>query len=249
MNTNPPSASARSAALFAAVAIVALAATGCSGSSSGGSGSVASSSPPHSTHAVTSPVVPTLSAPASSTPSTTITQAELDAALLSTSDIGPGFKLGTYQANPGGGPCEPVGTPSVDQRVPPAVESGRAFDSTQVDAELVQEAAIYDTPAEAARAFALAVHGTSCRHGTLSDGTEVNISVGQDVTAQVNAGDVGKSTAWQLSNKTIRGVIVATLAGRVANACIFVAAADVDTSKLPNPVAVAKIAFDKLRSH
>jgi hypothetical protein len=199
------------------------------------------SSPPTTSAAASSP-------PASSSSAPAITQAELDAALLTRNDVGYGFTKGTYQPNPGGGPCEPIGTPSVDQRVPPAVESGTALDNRRVNAELVQEDAVYNTPAEAARAFALAVRGTSCRHGKLSDGTQVTISDGHDVSAQVNGNTVGQTTAWQLSNGTIRGVIVATLSGRVANVCIFVAGADVETSQLPNPIAVAKVAFDKLRA-
>lgn len=225
-------------------AVVLLAATACGGSGSKSSTSSAansSSAPPSSSVAAPS-------TPASSSSAIRITQAELDAAMLQVSDIG-GFTVGTYRRNTNGGPCEPTGTPSVDQRVPPQVESGRTFDSTKVNAELVQEAAVYSTSAEAARAFTLAVRGTSCRHGVLSDGTKVTISAGQDVTAQVNGNSVGKSTAWQLSNASIQGVIVATLSGRVANACIFVAAANADTSQLPNPIAVAKIAFKKLLSH
>ena len=222
-------------------------ATACS-SSTNGSG--AGSSPPNSASASSSPSSDPVSVPVSSSSSSpAITQAELDDALLTRDDVGYGFRQGSYAPNDQRNPCDPPGTPSVDQRVPPQLSSGRTLDSGTVDAELVQSASIYHTPAEAARAFALAVKGVSCRHGTLSDGTAVTIAAGVDVTSQVNDSGVGTSTAWQLSNAQVRGVIVATLSGRVANACIFVAAANVDTSELPDPVAIAKLAFDKLLAH
>jgi hypothetical protein len=129
------------------------------------------------------------------------------------------------------------------------VSAGHTFANPGGNAEIDQSAAVYTSSAAAARAFALAVAGTSCRHGRLSDGSTVTITAGQDVTAQVNGSGVGKSTAWQLSNASIRGVIVATLSNRLATACIFVTGADVDTSTLPNPVALAKVAFDKLLAH
>jgi hypothetical protein len=236
--------------LTAALVVAALATTGCSSSGSTGvASSPAATSPAPTSPAASSPTgfPPTSSSPTAS--SSAITQAELDAALLDPGDIGHGFVLGTYRANDSGGPCEPPGTPSVDQRVPPQLSAGRTFDSRTVSAEITQNAAIYATPAEAARAFTLAVRGESCRHGTLSNGMQVTISPGQDVSAQVDGNVAGKSTAWRLSSGSIRAVIVATLSGRVANACIFVAAADVNTSRLPDPVAVAKAAFDKLLVH
>jgi len=228
-----------------ALAVVTFAVTACSGSSTAGR----AASPPQSSPAATSPTGPTgfPATPPSSSP--TITQAELDAAMLDAADVGHGFVLGTFQPNTQGGPCEPTGTPSVDQRVPPEFSAGRTFDSRTVQAEITQNAAIYSTTAMAAHAFALAVRGESCRHGLLAGTTQVTISPGQDVTSQVNGNGVGKSTAWQLTSGSIRAVIVATLSGRVADACIFVAGAKVNTAKLPNPLALAKAAFDKLLAH
>ncbi len=167
--------------------------------------------------------------------------------MLTTGDIGHGFALGTYRPDGQGGPCDPPGTPSVDQRVPPQITSGRTF--TRSAAEIIQSAAIYASSAEAARAFALSVKGTSCRRGRLTDGSTVKITTGRDMTAEINGNGVGTSTAWQLSNGSIRAVIVATLSGRLATACVFLAGSRVDTSTLPNPVGLAKAAFDKLLAH
>ena len=226
----------------AGIAMVAAICVACSASTHGAGTPRRSSSSPSSSPSSTQS--PTKSPSPSRSAATSVTRAELAGALLTTADVGHGFTLGTYRPDGQGGPCDPPGTPSVDQRVPPQVSSGRTF--VRSAAQISQSAAVYASSAEAARAFALSVKGTNCRHGQLTNGSRVTITAGRNVTAAINGTGVGASTAWQLSNGSVRAVIVATLSGRLATACVFVAGSRVNTSTLPNPVGLAKAAFDKL---
>lgn len=179
------------------------------------------------------------------TASSDITQEQLDAALLAPEEVGTDFTLGTYTDTDDPPLCDPTGTP-LDQQVPPQVQGGTEIDHSSGNAALLEEITIYPTEADAADAFTVGTSGLTCNKGTLADGSTIDISTPQDVTAQINsASGLGNSTAWTLTNDSIQAQLVVTLAGRILLTTSFQATSDFDTSTLPNPVDVAAQAFTK----
>lgn len=116
------------------------------------------------------------------------------------------------------------------------------------DAELVQTVNVYADASEADRAFGLLTKEASCSTGHLPDGTAITISAAVDVTADVGPGE-GRSTAWQFRSNGVDGVLIATVAGRLAQSCLFVKSPRVPDSAMPNPVTVAQRAVQKLATH
>lgn len=177
-------------------------------------------------------------------PTGDITQEQVEAALLTSEEVGPDFTLGTYTEESSPPLCDPDGTP-VDEQVPPQVEAGAQFDHVDGNVAMQEQIAIYATEAEAAEAFGLATAGLACTEGT-SEGSPVTISAAQDVTAEVNStSGLGASTAWEVTGEGFEGVIIATLAGRIILATQFASASDADTSGLASPVDIAAAAFAK----
>ena len=183
-------------------------------------------------------------APMDPTDTGDITQEQVEAALLTPEEVGADFALGAYTDEDTPPLCDPDGTP-LDVALPPQVQGGAQFDHSSGDIAMQEEIAVYATEAEAAEAFGLATAGLACSEGT-SDGSPITIGAPQDVTAEVNAASgIGTSTAWEVSGDGFKGVIVATLAGRIIMATQFASATDADTSGLPSPVDVATAAFAK----
>lgn len=196
------------------------------------------------TDATTTATEPTTSAPMDPTETGDVTLAQVEAALLSPEEIAPGLEEDEWTDDDSPPPCDPSAAPT-DETVPPAVQAGIEIDTTDGNASVTEEIAIYDTEAEAAQAFALGSEGLNCPSAELPDGTTVTIGPATDVTAQVNTTGIGSSTAWELGGDGFTGALVATIAGRVIVASTFFAAEGADTSNLPTPIEIAERAFAK----
>ncbi|MDZ5620293.1 hypothetical protein [Nocardioides bizhenqiangii] len=180
-------------------------------------------------------------------PTGDITQEQVDAALLTPEEVGPGFVAGTYSDENSPPLCDPS-SPPVEEVVPSQISSGTQIDHVDGNAAMQEEIVIYATEAEATEAFTVASDGLACSEGTL-DGETITISAPEDVTSQVNQSGLGTSTAWGVSSESFDGVLVASLAGRVIVATQFASAPGTDTSALPNPVEVAATAWAKALSN
>ena len=201
-------------------------------------------SPTESTEATT-PTTDTSVTPMDPTETTDVTQEQLEAALLTPEDVAPGLVLGTWTNSDSPPPCDPDAQPT-DEQIPPAVEGGVQINSSDGNASMEEEIAIYDTEDEAADAFALGSEGLNCSTATFDDGSTATIGSPTDVTSDVNADSgLGTSTAWEVTGDGFSGVLIATVAGRIVMANTFIAADGTDTSALPTPVEVATKAWAK----
>lgn len=174
-----------------------------------------------------------------------VTQAQLDAALLTPEEVAPGLVLGTWTDDDSPPPCDQSATP-VDQQVPPSVEGGVQMGTADGNASYEEEIAIYATEDEASEAFGIGSSGLDCSTATFDDGSTATIGPATDVTAEVNSvGGIGTSTAWEVSGDGFSGVLIATLASRIVMTNTFVTADGADTSALPTPTEVTGLAWSK----
>lgn len=176
-----------------------------------------------------------------------LTDADIAAALLKPSDIGTGFTTGTYSSVKTRLPCDPAGTTPLSQRVPAQATGGTEIDSGN-QAALTQTVNAYADAATGAQAWNLFKAGVNCTTATLPDGSKMTLQAPVDVTAQVSAGH-GSSLEWQWTTAGAHGVMIATFAGRVGTSLMFAVANNASTAGLPDPVQVAKLAFEKLAAH
>lgn len=246
-----PARNGRRTSLAVAAVSLCLAASACgSGDDSGASADDTSSSAPTSSSTSASASTSTSAATDTASASTAapLTDDQITPALLVPDDIqGYGFTTGPAPGDDDSAPpCAPPGSPGIDSQVPPQAHGGTELDNNTVGASIIQQIQVYDTPDKAAQAFGLLVDGLNCSSGTLADGTTVKIKSAGDVTAQVNTNGVGQSTAWQLKSAQFDGIIVATLSQSVATDILYLKLKGADESKLPNPLDVSKVAFQKI---
>jgi hypothetical protein len=183
--------------------------------------------------------------PMDPTETSDITQAQVEAALLTPEEVAPGLVLGSWSNDDTPPPCDPTAEPA-DVQVPPAVESGVQINTADGNASMEEEIAIFATEEEASEAFGISSGGLDCSTATLDDGSTVTIGPASDVTAEVNgASALGESTQWEISGDGYSGVLIATIAGRIVMANTFVVAEGADTSTLPTPIDIAAQAWAK----
>lgn len=217
-------------------------------SSTGGKG--------HSTDNPSSTGGATVSAPTTAqTPIATDTaggsddSASATAALLAASDITGGtFTESPYVADQSPPPCEANGQP-LDKRVPPKVTVGRDLDQETPAAFIEEQYKIYADEATAERALAEAKAGLACTSGTSynDDGTTDTITITgpEDATSALGS-DVTEAYSWSVKNTTVTGAAVAIRIKDRLVLLTFAAAADTDTSSLPDATTVAKTAVAKV---
>ena len=163
-------------------------------------------------------------------------------ALLTPAEVGTGFTKAQYVAPKPKDPTKlPCGTLSAAALYPNALRTGATADQGQA-AEFIESASLFLDAATAGKAFQANVDGVSCTKGDLN-GATVEISQGQDVTSQVG-GD--KAGAWSITFEGYQGVLIAVTSGSLVLGFTFIADSSTDTSKLPNPLALAKAATEKM---
>jgi len=196
--------------------------------------------------------VPTTAAPTTTVAATSTSAAgeasiesQAGAALLTPSEVGPGFVADTWKPSDPAEPT-PCGTPSVDATVPAGVQVGAVMGLASTNQALQEEISVYNDEEEVGQAFSTGTAGLSCTAGTVTfaDGTTAPIAITPaiDVTTQVG-GD--QALAWQLHGGGIQGVLVAVKLSDILVTFQFTAP-DTATDLQPEPLTVAKACMDKI---
>ena len=160
--------------------------------------------------------------------------------LLTPAEVGKGFTNGpAYSAASTSTP--PCGGKSVVSLYPNALRSGIFIVSGET-VQFEESLSLFVDTETAQKAFAAQIAGVTCSKPKVN-GTAVTISAGQDVTAQVGG---EKAIAYEVTIGADSGVLVAVGSGSLTIGFTFVAAGGTDTSKLPNPLDLAKKATAKV---
>jgi len=230
----------------AAVIVVSLSA--CSATKSGtpttpGPGTRSRSAPSSTSAAPSAP---------SSGPGTSggpLTEAQVQASLLTASDIAAGFTDGTYTKSDKSQPCAPAGSPSFRARTSPKIDVGARLVHATPQAALDEQIFVYSDAAAAQQALSVGKNGLNCASGTVyyTDGTRAPITISQAADVSADLG-VDSGVAWQLRNKDVKGTQVAVALGPLVLTLSFAAAAGTDTTSLPDAITVARAAIAKIRS-
>jgi hypothetical protein len=190
-----------------------------------------------------SPAAPgTTAAAATSAPAASPSAADpaaVQAALLAASDVGAGFTKVAYE--PDLSQPEPCGQPALHSKYPTAVRAGTEIDKGQT-VQFTEAIEAFPDAATAQAAFDYGVAGLNCRNGTIA-GTPVTITPAQDVTSDVG-GDQAK--AYNVGLNGAEGVIIGVHKGKTIVEFAFLAASNVDTSTLVNPLDLAKAGTAKV---
>ena len=235
--------------MVAALLTAALAAAGCS--SSGGGGGTTSSVPAPPTSSQPAASQPPVSAP-QTTPGgpATITQATAQAALLTTSDVGSGFRKAQFRPSHDPLPCAP-NDPPLEQQLPSNSEVGTAF--IRNGAAFGEDIRVYGDASTAGNVVARAAGGLNCPSGKLNltgkpttvEFTKVQGSRIQNVTSAVGA-DLAFAVQGSTSQYDI--VLIGCQVGNAAVLFSFLRTQSTPTSTLPNPIAIVATAIQKLRN-
>jgi hypothetical protein len=232
-----------------ALLLVATLGVAACGSSSSSSKSSSSSSSSASSSSASS------SSASSATPS--LNAADLQAHLLTAADLGAGLQDGTFtppdpsQPLPCNGPdAQGANAHGPDAIYPPETLVGSQIDSADLQAQFKEELRIYADEATANSVTSFVGHGFACASGTLvdADGSthDVQLTPLQDVTSELTGAT--EAAEWQLTSTSYDIVEIVARQGNVIVVFQFVAVSGADTSKLPNPLDVAKAAVAKLAS-
>ena len=211
----------------------------------------AASSPAASAPAATVPAssAPAASAPAASAPATTVDTTSDDAvkvlglmkkSLLTPKEVGTGFTAADTPADNAATPTA-CGTKSVLALYPNVLRSGEVITSGET-AQFQEQLSLFVDTETAQAAFKAQVAGITCSKGSIS-GTPVTFGALQDVTSQVGG---EKAVAATVSFDGATGVLIAVGSGSTTVGYTFLAATGTDTSKLPNPLDLAKKATAKV---
>jgi len=239
----------------AIAAALAIATAGCSSSgghskATNGAGSSGAGTPvstPASTPATTSASAPATSPSTPATSSAPVTTAQLSAALLAPSDLGAGFAQRAFTRNRNPLPCAAAGSPSFDDQAPTDLVAGTDLANAAQSASVSEELRLYPDSAGASAALRIGTAGLNCPAGKLyaTDGTSLRVKIGkpQDVTSDIGA---TKATAWDTTSPQADVLFVAVQLNRALVLFSFVRDPSTDTTKLPNPLGVAKAGIQKI---
>jgi hypothetical protein len=213
-----------------------------------GHSSGAPSSSAQSSSAPASSASPSSASPSSASAAPT-GAAQAQAALLTGSDLGPGF---VKQAFPGGTgaatttPCLPAGSPSLDRKYPPSARAQVGYGSNAPQAVLGEQVALYRDAATADGVMSYARRALSCSSATVQ-GQKVRISASAP-TQQVGSERVDTAQSWQVNVGPAAASIVAVRLGNAVISMEFVALSTTDLTKLPKEETVVALAVKRARS-
>jgi hypothetical protein len=217
------------------VATLGIAACGSSSSSTKSSSSSASSASSSASSATAS-----------------LNAADLQGHLLKAADLGAGLQDGTFTPPKPSQPlpCDGPDAHGPDAAYPPETLVGSQIDTADLQAQFEEELRIYLDEATANSVTSFVGHGFACVQGTLvdADGSthDVQLTPLKDVTSELTGAD--EAAEWQLTSPSYDIVEIVARQGNVIVTFQFVAVSGADTSKLPNPLDVAKAAVAKLAS-
>jgi hypothetical protein len=190
-------------------------------------------------------VVPTRSGAAGE-----FTDADAHAALLTTRQVGAGFRTMPSDEVSQPLPCEQQ-APPLDRQFQPTAKAKTDLIARDGKAYLSEEVIGYDSAATANQALAAGEKGLSCRTATVRvNGKPIRyrIQPAQDITANVGVA-VDKALLWRVATSIVNIQLVATKIGAQLVVISFAAPPGADTSDLPNPAAVLKAALTKVKAH
>jgi hypothetical protein len=177
-----------------------------------------------------------------------VSAAAARAALLRTSDLGPGF---VRQPFPGGGsdttnPCLPAGSPSLDRKYPPAARAQTGFRVGAPQALLGEQVSLYRDSGTARAVIAYAQRALSCASATVQ-GQKVQIRASAPAR-QVGGESVDFAQSWALAIGPAAASIVAVRLGNAVISMEFVALSSTDVSKLPPETQLVAAAIRRAKS-
>jgi hypothetical protein len=182
--------------------------------------------------------------------STGFTDADAQAALLTASELGPGFREMASDNTSQPLPCDQQ-SPPLDQQFQPVAKAKTDLVSSNRQAYLSEEVIGYNSAATADQALSAGEKGLSCRRATVQvNGKPIvyRIQPGQDITTRVGV-TVDKSLLWTVRTTIVNIQLVATKIGAQLVVLSFAAPPNADTSALPNPAVVLKAALAKVKAH
>jgi len=176
----------------------------------------------------------------SSSSTAAITAAELQARMLASSDVGPGFKDSEFAVdNVTPAPC---GQQNPGQAVPARLDVGSQADDATTKAFFREEVSNYKDAVTARRAFDLGTQGLTCTQGTLKNGSAITLSPPKDVSSTF--GTTALVIDFQVTGAT--GEFFVVLVDNSIMTVQLNAPSDVNSSTLPDSVTVVKRALTKL---
>jgi len=165
--------------------------------------------------------------------------AVLQILLLTPEEIGPGF-TGSGFAPLGADEKLPCGQPALPATYQSAVVGSGYNNGAEVSA--VESVDVYKDAATPQAAFGTLKEGFDCTEADLQ-GTPGTITPGEDIAARIGA---EQATMWIINVDGARVAAVAAQANEALLALTMVVTANADLSQAPEPLDVAKKAFDKL---
>lgn len=229
--------------LLALLVVAPVALAGCTSSGNSGSGTTPTPTAPGTTASTPPPSTPA-STPAGSE---TVTPAEVRAALLTPSEVGPGFARARFQPSNDPLPCKP-NDPPIETQIPSTLQVGTAITSTRVGAALAEDVHLYTDTPTAQQVMGLIKVGVNCPRGSLNlTGQQEAVTFGslQDVTPSVGADE-----AYAVEARSARFdiALVATRLDRAVILFSFLRTKSTPTSELPNPIQVVAKAIAKIKA-
>jgi hypothetical protein len=170
-------------------------------------------------------------------------------ALLTVDEVGSTFTTGTFEQDDNPLPCAKADAPSFAKQTSPQVDVGAEFDSDNPQAQVGEEIYSYPDAAAASGALAVGKAGMDCTKGTIhyTDGTTATVTIGKPETVSDQL-DVDSGYAWSVDSDEFSGSQVAFVVGAELITLTFAAATDVDTTKLPDAIKIARTAISKVKS-
>jgi hypothetical protein len=179
----------------------------------------------------------------SSTSSSSLTTADVQARMLTASDIAPGFVDGTFTPDTGPTNC---GGPNRNQQVPPKGDIGSQ--SSNGTLSFQEEAIAYNTATDAQKVldlFKAQTDTTTCPSPTITGGEPVSFTSPSDVTSQLTT---PVEAAFEIDFQTTeaQGQFFVIKDGKAIVTFTFVGPQGADTSGVPAPIDLVNKGLDKI---
>ncbi|MEY2434277.1 MAG: hypothetical protein QOC92_4002 [Acidimicrobiaceae bacterium] len=191
--------------------------------------------------AATSDSVSSSSDSSSSSSANVPSAAEVQAKLLTASDIAPDFKDAQFAVdNTSPTAC---GQPNVGSTIPPDVDVGSTAGNTAGSAFFQEEVSLYKDAATATKAFEEGKTSVSCTQGTTGNGQPIALSAPKDVSSTLN---VKEAIEVDFETADSSGQIFAIHTDTGIISFQFQAAKAVDAKTLPDALVITKKGLQKL---
>jgi hypothetical protein len=174
--------------------------------------------------------------------SSLLSEAELQARMLSAAELGSTFTDGTFTVDS----TSPTlcGQDNLNAQVPPVIDLGSQATDAATKAFFREELSVYKDSPTAAQAFALGTQGFSCTQGTTPNGQTFTLSPARDISSNLGERD---AVAIDYQIGTAAGVLIAVQVDARIISFQFEAPSSVDRSTLPDALTLARRGLAKLK--